>query len=77
MAELADGLGSGPSGGNPVEVQVLSSALLQHKDLRQIDVSPIFIGVHHLYNNLTTRGTRVASCGIQATRDTCPIDSPG
>ncbi len=40
VAELADALGSGPSGLTmPVEVQVLSSAL-QQKDLRQIDVSP-------------------------------------
>ncbi len=31
MAELADALASGASGGNPVEVRVLSSAIMVHK----------------------------------------------
>jgi hypothetical protein len=30
VAELVDAHGSGPCGGNPVEVQVLSSALHEH-----------------------------------------------
>ena len=42
VAELADALGSGPSGLTmPVEVQVLSSAL-ENKGLAAIAVSPLF-----------------------------------
>ena len=37
VAELADALDSGSSGGNPVEVQVLSSALLTITNKNTVD----------------------------------------
>ena len=40
VAELADALDSGSSGGNPVEVQVLSSALACSKGFRQLGGNP-------------------------------------
>ncbi len=54
MAELADALGSGPSGlKTPVQVQVLSS-VLQNKGLRRTDVAPFYCALAALGNILVT-----------------------
>ena len=42
VAELADALASGASGGNPVEVRVLSSVLLFSSGFRHSDFPLIF-----------------------------------
>jgi hypothetical protein len=44
VAELADALASGASGGNPVQVQVLSSALFPDNTLRRSlpDEAPLY-----------------------------------
>ena len=44
VAELVDALGSGSSGGYPVEVQVLSSAPLMKKGHGPNGLRPFFVG---------------------------------
>lgn len=46
---------------------------LEEKDLRRFNASPFFMNVRQSYNNLTTRGTRVAPCGVSPASPSFPL----